>query len=356
MIPVFIIIFLFFVILPYIIMWKRVSKGEYQSLMWLLKNGGKRLPFSTTKKYGMGEGLIYCPHPFTNWSLNPTYKNRFGENVHTVEGFRKIGEVNSIVQLVQENPDSYKIICVGGSTTYCTDIVRYQDTWPARLSDKLSGTKTLVFNFGVGGWGTLQSLVRCLTWFPIIRPNLLVFYQAKNDLTPLYNGTEKEKKIYPDYQNIMGQFSESFSLISPRWLLYLPLFSLIQVRRLRGGLLNIYKPKPWANPEGLCRLDDEIIEGVLFRTEALFNLCKMINCNVLYIPEIVRSGEYFTVINKIYERIPEILDKYTNVSFLDVRDVFPDTEQYYFDKMHFNEKGCELFAELLSRQIRRYLK
>ena len=40
--------------------------------------------------------LIYCPHPFTNWSLNPKLKFN-NELDHTKEGFRKTSEQNSII-------------------------------------------------------------------------------------------------------------------------------------------------------------------------------------------------------------------------------------------------------------------
>ena len=343
------------IVIPCILIRWKVRREVQDSFWWLVKNGGKMLPYSVTEKYGMGKGLIYCPHPFTNWSLNPTYLNKLGESIHTVEGFRKTREAMSIMQVVQENPSAYRVVCVGGSSTYCTEIERYQDTWPAQLQDKLSEKDVVVFNFGVGGWGTIQSLIRCSTWLPIIQPKIVVIYQAKNDLTPLYNGTEKEKAISPDYQNIMAQFSDCISFRFPRWSLYVPLLSLLEIRKLKRGLLDLYKPKPWADPRGLERLDKEVVEGILFRTEALINMCKMIKCKVLYIPEIVIDGEYAVTLDKIYDRIPEVINKYNNTTLFEMKGVLPETKHYFMDKMHLNKKGCEIFAEIVARQIREML-
>lgn len=354
----FTIVILFFtlVLIPYIFIILKVTKGERHSFWWLVRNGEKKLPFSMSAECGMGNGFIYCPHPFTNWSLNPSYKNQLGENSHTTDGFRKTNEADSIIQIVQNNPDAYKIVCVGGSTTYCTEVMRYQDTWPSRLNEKLSKENVLVFNFGVGGWGTLQSFIRCLTWFPIVCPQMVIIYQTKNDLTPLFNGSKMEGKIYPDYQNIMAQFSESLSFRFPKLLLYIPLLYLVEIKRLKKGLLNVYKPKPLAHAEGLKRVDEDIIKGILFRTEALINLCKMIDCDVIYIPEVVRGGEYATILDKIYQLIPDIICKYNNAILFDIKGLIPDSDQYFVDKMHLNEKGCELFAEVLARHIKRYYK
>lgn len=350
--------FLVLFAIPYTLIRLKFDSAMRDSFGWVLKNSGKLLPFSTTKDRGMGKGFIYCPHPFTNWSLNPSYVNRFEESNHTREGFRKTDSGNSIIRMLREYPDASKVVCIGGSTTYCTKVTRYQDTWPARLKEKL-GSDTLVFNFGVGGWSTLQSVIRCVSWLPIVRPHLLIFYQAKNDLTPLYNGAEKENVIFPDYQNIMGQFAESFCLRFPRWLSSIvPFFYFIELRRLRkNGLLCVYqKPKSWINAKGFERLDNDMLSAILFRIEALINMCAMIDCKVLYIPEVVRSGPYAFYLNEIYGHISEILRKYSNVSLFDIRNALANSDRYFQDKMHFNEEGCEVFADAVATEIKKIMR
>ena len=61
----------------------------------------------------MGDSYIHAPHPFTNWSLNPAYRNEKGDLVHTIEGFRKTQKDDSILKLVRDNPDAFKIVCIG---------------------------------------------------------------------------------------------------------------------------------------------------------------------------------------------------------------------------------------------------
>ena len=52
---------------------------------------------------------IYVPHPFTNWSLNPNYKFN-GVKDHTLEGFRKTSDDNSLQDLLDNYKKSKKFI------------------------------------------------------------------------------------------------------------------------------------------------------------------------------------------------------------------------------------------------------
>ncbi|SVE00145.1 uncharacterized protein METZ01_LOCUS452999, partial [marine metagenome] len=172
------------------------------------------------------DNSIYCPHPFTNWSLNPSYtKNNINE--HTKEGFRKTADLDSVSEMVGNNI----IYCAGGSTTYCTELYPFQKSWPFKLN-QLVNDKFKVINAGVGGWGTLQSLIRFMSWGPFFKPRLTVIYQSKNDLTPLYNGRKSEDEIFLQYENIMVQYGlkNPYSFRS--------MFS-----RSGGGLAHVYTNK-----------------------------------------------------------------------------------------------------------------
>lgn len=348
---------LFFVILPSIAIRLKCSENLQDSLKKLIKNKDKLFPFSSTLNYGVGKGLMYCPHPFTNWSLNPSYCNSVEELQHTIEGFRKTDSEDSVLQCVRKNADAYKIICIGGSATYCNYIDRYQDSWPSLLRGKIARKDALIFNFGVAGWGTFQSLVRSLVWFPVIRPQLVVFHQARNDLTFLFHGCGKEKIILPDCENIIGQFSDALSLRFPKYLLYIPFFRLIEIKRSqRLNFAQIYKPKPLSDLKGFERLNNEIIDGILFRIETLINMCEMISCKLLYVTEIERSinnisTAYADNLDNIYNRISEVMVKYPNATFFETRNLIPQSRQYFLDSHHYTKEGCELFSDIIAEQI-----
>jgi lysophospholipase L1-like esterase len=307
------------------------------------------------KLNNFSSAIKFIPHPYLNWSLNPSYKNIYGNFVHTKEGFRKTLDYFSIIDYLEDNPHTYKIICIGGSTTHCADIENFEETWPALLQKKLGNNNFTVINFGVGAWTTLQSYIRCVSWFPKIEPNLLVFYHAKNDLTPLLNGNLKQKKIFPDYQNIITQFSDRF-FISFKSLSFIPLFFLISffTNKIRNqiGMLSIYKPKAELKAIGIERFDDDYLKSLIFRQEAIVNLCKQIDCSVLYIPEIVKEGVYRdTLIKDFFPTLKTSLSKHKNLHWFDVDKQIPYNSEYFWDKMHFTIGGNKLFSEILYNKI-----
>jgi hypothetical protein len=331
------------------------------SFNWLILNHGKKLPYTVNDDVGMGSGLLYSPHPFTNWSLNPSYVNRSGEHIHTREGFKKTMDSDSIMKMIKENPDANRIVCIGGSTTYCSLVERYQDSWPALLRGKLK-KKSVIFNFGVGGWSTSQSLIRCLFWLHIVKPNLFIFYQAKNDFMPLFWGSEKENTIDPDCQNVMGQFSECYKLTFPKPFYLIPLFYMFDLRRFmihNEGFVCLFKrPESYGKIEGFSRVTEGFIESVVFRAEALFSICRAINCQVIYVPEVMINTEsdniaaaYSKQLGKVYDRVREIALKYDNVEFFEVKGLLPETKDVFFDNLHLNEKGCSLFSDILANHI-----
>lgn len=321
-----------------------------------LKNSSN--PFSVSDKKSFSDKLVFVPHPFLNWSLNPHYKNKNNEYVHTSEGFRKTFDESSILKYLENtNHDSFKIVCIGGSTTHCGDMEDYRDSWPAVLHRKLNlKEKCTVINFGVGAWNTIQSQIRCLTYLNKIKPNLLLFYHAKNDLTPLMNGNLKEKLIMPDLQNIMAQFSERYFINHPLFLFLFPLISIIYFYKYTNfskiGLLNIYKPNPAQNPEGMSRLNDDFLESIIYRQKNIIKLCQDIKCRVLYLPEIVTDGIYRDILfENLYPKLIDVIDKENNTVVYNIDSLIPKTSNYFWDKMHFTKDGNKLFAEILTNKI-----
>ena len=71
-----------------------------------------------------------------------------------------------ITKLIKSFDNQCDIYCIGGSTTYCDSIKNYTDTWPYLLRELYNKkSKNLLVNGGVGGWSTLQSLIRFFSPF-----------------------------------------------------------------------------------------------------------------------------------------------------------------------------------------------
>jgi len=350
------------IIFSFIMNFLFINKKDRQKILEIFNLKKTINCYSINQDLKKNFSLSFVPHPFTNFSLNPNYKNTYGDMVHTAEGFRKTCEDKSIFISLEKKID-YNIVCIGGSSTQCENMEKFEDTWPAILKKSLSKNIN-VFNFGVGAWTTLHSYIRCINWLPIIKPDLVIFYQAKNDLTPYKNGNLKEKFIYSDYQNIMSQYSDTLQINFPRWFRFIPFFLIffyffVYKKKFQAlGILNIYKPYPEISLNGLKRFNKEALNSTIFRNELFFDLFKKIKCNVLYIPEIVHGGDYEMILEKtIYPEINKISKKYKNIKWFDLKQSIPFNNEHFVDKMHFSKKGNLVFGTLLSKFIEKnYLK
>lgn len=168
-----------------------LDKNQHLSISSIKSINNIKFPFENKKN----TKLRYIPHPHTNWTLNPYFLTKGNEKIHYKEGFRKTCNAESINQKINNDKKKYKIICVGSSSTYCTDIEKNKDTWPQILQDNLKNNDVEVFNFGVAHFTLTQSIIRLINWISLIKPNLVIIYQAKNDLNVLSNNSKK-KMIY----------------------------------------------------------------------------------------------------------------------------------------------------------------
>ena len=302
--------------------------------------------FSTQDDSGIGQDFIYCPHPFTNWSLNPGYRNLSGQKLHTIEGFRKTSEYESVENFFIKNEQAKKIYCLGGSTTYCTGVTALDSPWPSRLGYKIARyspeTECVVANAGVGAWNTLQSFIRLISWAPILKPDLIIVYQAKNDLTPLYHADFAEKRVLPDYSNLMGQFSQPISQ---------KLFFRSRICKQSNGGISIVYGDLFSSPEGLSRFDGRMLMASAFRYEMIYALSEAIGARVLFMPEIIWGSPYYTHLRKLDEKLLDVVRRYKRASFYDMRPFIPNEPRYFLDKAHLTEEGCDLFADILARHI-----
>lgn len=301
----------------------------------------------TTSQNKGYEFSIYCPHPFTNWSLNPAHKTING-NEHTLEGFRKTSHHDSIREILLDRKNSFVIYCVGGSTTYCTEIDSYKKSWPYLLQEKLvklTAKKIIVINAGVGGWGTLQSSIRYSVWGEIIKPDLTIIYQSKNDLTPFYNGRSSEADVLPMYENIMLQFAAEVGASERAY------------RLCNGGIAAVYSSDINPSEQGLTRFNDEDLMLTKSRYDYFMTLSARYRGKTLFIPELImKDSAYYPFMQKLHSAMKEVSSLSSESEFLDFRDIFPMVGSNFLDKMHFSPNGCNEFSDLLTNAINKMVK
>lgn len=112
------------------------------------------------------------------WGMYPTPGFRRGANLHNSAGYR--GEEIALPKPAGE----FRIVCLGGSTTYDEEIEDYRKAYPYLLGEELRarGLPVTVVNAGFPGWSSRETLLNIALRVRNLEPDLLVFYDGLNDL------------------------------------------------------------------------------------------------------------------------------------------------------------------------------
>lgn len=125
------------------------------------------------------ERTRYVAHPYLCYALNPAYRSEDGLNRHDALGFR-----GNELELVKAS-GAYRIVCVGGSTVYDTEIPDWREAFPAQLETCLherGHAAAEVVNAGVGGYTSFETLVDVALRVLELQPDLLLIYHNTNDV------------------------------------------------------------------------------------------------------------------------------------------------------------------------------
>jgi lysophospholipase L1-like esterase len=122
-------------------------------------------------------------HPYLAYTNKPNYST--GENAkhkisHNSLGFRG-PEISPL-----KPDDTYRVVCLGGSSTYGHGPSSNETTWPARLEEHLRKERPHlnieVINAGCRGYSSFESLSNYAFRVSDLRPDHVVIYHTINDL------------------------------------------------------------------------------------------------------------------------------------------------------------------------------
>jgi lysophospholipase L1-like esterase len=299
---------------------------------------------------------IYRPHPYTLYELNCDWRSADGRARHNRAGFR-----GNEVQ-VEKPPGHVRVVCMGESTTYCTGIADDLATYPARLEAHLRNARgdldIEVINAGVGGYTSIENLLRLLFHVLPLSPDLVVHYYTHNDVHP-----RRMPHLSRDYREYSRSWYEppSFGIagrLRRRWLLASGEIGTL-VRRYdeyagRRRSANVERNPP-----------------VAFRTNmgALSLLAQHAGARVLFVNPPYRelgrnNGASADGSNLAYRavwehrRIVEELARETGASVYDLASEMPYPDdpkdipnEHYLDAVHVNEQGADLMGRLIANAI-----
>jgi len=135
--------------------------------------------YATVEALRASEGFTprFLRHYYLGYAPTPGYAA--GANRHNALGYRG-PEVQR-----EKPPGTYRIVCLGGSTTYGAKVEDYRAAYPFQLQELLrtAGVDHVeVINAGVHGWTSWETLINFQFRVLELEPDLVVVHHAINDL------------------------------------------------------------------------------------------------------------------------------------------------------------------------------
>lgn len=101
----------------------------------------------------------------------------------------------------QKPPGVFRIMAVGASTTFDTQVRADSATWPARLQywlgQRAPGMRVEVINAGVPAYGLLDAIIRLQTELHRFSPDLMIVYHGHNELNGAFMRAEHDTGLVP---------------------------------------------------------------------------------------------------------------------------------------------------------------
>lgn len=251
-----------------------------------------------------------------------------------------------------------RLAFLGGSTTFCAEASGDAATWPAlvaqSLAAQLDGRAVDYVNAGVGGYRLEQLQVNLERRVAELEPDVIVIYEATNDLTKDTRELALAQGVYTGHADDLSWLAEH----SLAW--YLVEKNLLLRRRqsaaLSAGGRVHFEPRELsrafrARLANLCdaaRRRARLVVLLTFSTHArraqdATTLLEACNTSLYYMPymtpELLLEGfdEYNRVIREVAAE--------QGVLLLDVASAVPGDSAHFNDSVHLKDAGCAALAE-----------
>ncbi len=318
------------------------------------------------------EKLKASHHRYLGYYATPNYEK--GENRHNSMGYR--GE-----EIRMPKPDGeFRIVCLGGSTTYTGGLENYKVSYPYLLEKRLNSRRynnVRVINAGMSGWSSWESLINFELRVLDLDPDMIIVYHGINDIHArlvwpfsAYKGDNSGRRAV--YQGLIVP-----SIFEYSTLLRILMIRLGMTQAQRDIRMTIDRPpgtyygiqfqkqkRTGVYPEGIFVnvSAKEMLKAnppkhfernirniiVIANSKGITTVLTSFAYSPLFaeLPR-VASEEYisaFAEMNNLVKRISEEM----NVPFFDFASVFPTDKRYYLDGQHVTEAGAKLKAEFFA--------
>jgi lysophospholipase L1-like esterase len=330
-------------------------------------NQALKLQLASPKDLGVAS--LYTPHHYSLYTLRPSYRSSDGKTRHNSRGCR------AEEFRVPKPPGVYRIIALGGSTTYSTTVRDNGDVFTYRLQALLNAAigspskeqSFEVINCGVPGFTSAETLVRYIFVVSEHQPDLLIVQQGLNDVLP---------RSLPTVSRDYREFSKTWSWEGIRdsgdgWFLGRLLYAArnrFQDSIWTQGINYVVRQPFWdrkasgAAPEHLTKNPSRVFES---NTRYLIRLAAADGARVLLLTEHVvvdpadRPTDWLIEggVQAVLEHdgITERLAREEGTLFLDLQKALCACGTIMPDGRHLNEEGERQKAQVILEYLKKEL-
>jgi lysophospholipase L1-like esterase len=261
-------------------------------------------------------------------------------------------------------PNTFRIVCLGASTTFNAEVSSNHATWPHRLQEKLRqaypGVIIEVINASLGGYVASDNLRNLRHRVLPLDPDLVIYYEANNEIVADTGELAKRQGIstgvrQPAFVTTVSRFSLLFDLA------YKNLAILMRSRASTDGKIDRVPPDL---PVHFVSVLDEMRTSLAQRHTPLVlstfivkyrrsqdRATQIANADVAfyYMPWMSIDGMLDAM--DVYNQA--ILDyaKRQNLPVVDDREAIPADAEHFTDCMHLADKGAEAMADRFARYL-----
>jgi lysophospholipase L1-like esterase len=278
----------------------------------------------------------------------------------------------------------FRIVCMGGSTTYTSGVEDYHLTYPELIEQELldHGYRNVnVINAGVPGWTSWECLINFEFRALDLEPDMTIFYEAINDINTrfvwppeAYRGDNSGASV-PAASNVFMPSIFEYSTVVRFFLIRVSAtqphadITTTMDRRARTYYSDNFQKQKMRGtyPQGIFEEVSarEMLESnkpiyyqrnvenivLLAKARGISCLLATFAYSPLFTEEPrVSSDEYIHAYNEMNETLKRVaLER--GAHLFDFASVFPIDKKYYHDGRHQNEEGARLMAKMFANYI-----
>jgi lysophospholipase L1-like esterase len=307
------------------------------------------------------EDYAWTPHHYLGYYPTPEYQK--GLTSHNSLGYRND-------EFPTAKPDGvYRIVVLGGSSTYDVRIEDNHQTFAAQLEEQLNDEygfqKVEVINAGVPGYSSWEMLINFEFRVLDLEPDLVIVYEGTNDVharlvePSAYRGDNSGRRrpwqtppvplwensallrILSRLANVTRQVSVDDFVSAPTFLSWPYESRLSESHRTPAGILQENPPTYFRrNLEAMLAIADERGVEVLLATWAYSP----------YLGDYASKPDYQQGFEENNRVVREVALSH-HLHLFDFAEVMPQDTKYWADGRHSNEAGAALKASLFAEYL-----